>query len=105
MATYYVISSPDHDADRPHSSDWPKVLKLSFEAGEIQLSQGKGHGFVGANFALEEFQVAEWTDFIEACGGEWLREELSGHESLAAIEEPDFVRLVNKQTTLVTEDH
>ena len=105
MATYYVISSPDHDADRPHSSDWPKALKLSFEAGEIQLIQGRGHGLSGAFFDLEEFQVDAWSDFVEACGGDWLREELDGRESPAAIEETDFVRAVNRHGPIVTEDH
>ncbi|ELY81030.1 hypothetical protein [Natrinema gari] len=104
MATYYVISSPDHDADQPHSRNWPKVLRISFEAREIKLWQGKGHGLGGASYDFEEFEVEEWTDFLEGCGGEWLREELSRHESLTVIEETDFVRRLNRHVPLKTED-
>ncbi|EMA24212.1 hypothetical protein C442_04779 [Haloarcula amylolytica JCM 13557] len=35
MATYYVLSSPDHNPDSNHSSEWPKELGLSFDDREI----------------------------------------------------------------------
>ncbi|ELZ95856.1 hypothetical protein C440_06187 [Haloferax mucosum ATCC BAA-1512] len=105
MATYYVISSPDRDADSPHSSEWPKELRLSFEDEAVNLFQGKGHGLGGACYDFETFRVAEWAEFIETCAGEWLLAELSSHESLTAVEERDFVRLLNKHTALETEEH
>lgn len=105
MATYYVISTPDRDADSPHSSEWPKELRLSFEAEELRLFQGKGHGLGGAIYDFEDFQAEEWSDFIQACAGEWLLAELSRHESLTAIEETDFVRTLNRYAPLETEDH
>ncbi|AGB16749.1 hypothetical protein Halru_2161 [Halovivax ruber XH-70] len=92
MATDYVISSPDRDADSPHSSEWPKELRLSFEDEEISLLQDKGHRLGGAFYDFEEFRVAEWTESIEAGAGEWLLAELSSYESLTAIEETGFVR-------------
>ncbi|MBZ6497009.1 hypothetical protein [Natrinema longum] len=104
MATYYVIASPDRDADSPHSSEWPKELRLSFEDEEISLLQGKGHGLGGTFYEFEAFQIAEWTEFIEDCAGEWLLAELSSHESLTAIEETDFVRTLNRHTALETEE-
>ncbi|ELZ05040.1 hypothetical protein C482_02761 [Natrialba chahannaoensis JCM 10990] len=105
MTTYYVISSPDHDANRPHSRDWPKVLRLSFEDCEIRLYQGKGHGLGGTSYDFDEFQVEEWTEFVDACAGDWLLEELSRYESLTTIEETDFVRTLNRHVPLETEEH
>lgn len=105
MVTYYLISSPDHDADRPHSSEWPKELRLSFEDREIRLFQGKGHGLGGAIYDFDEFEAEEWDEFIDDCAGDWIFEELSGHESLAALDETDFVRTLNRHAPLETEDH
>jgi hypothetical protein len=58
MAPYYVISSPDHDADRPHSRDWPRAVKISFAAEEVQLIQGKGHGLGGGFYSFDELSVS-----------------------------------------------
>ncbi|AEM59102.1 hypothetical protein HISP_17375 [Haloarcula hispanica N601] len=105
MATYYVLSSPEHTPDSNHSSEWPKELGLSFDDREIRLFQGKGHGLGGAVYDFEDFRLDEWAEFVDACAGDWLREELSRHGSLTAIDEADFVRTLNRHATFATEEH
>jgi hypothetical protein len=105
MATYYVLTSPDPHADRPHSTEWPKELRVSFDAREVRLFQGTGHGLGGTAYDFDDFQADEWTAFLKACGGAWLSEELTRHDSLAELDETDFVRRLSRHAPLVTEEH
>lgn len=89
----------------PHDSEWPRVLKISFEAEEVQLSQGKGHGLGGSCYDFDEFDVSEWTFLFDGWETDWLVEALSAHDSLASLDEAAFVRTLQRHVSLVTEAH
>ncbi|MFC7072879.1 hypothetical protein ACFQJ7_13610 [Halovenus rubra] len=104
MATYYVVSSPDPNPGIPHNPNWPRVLKLSFEAEEVHLLQGKGHGLGGAFYSFNEFCVSKWEDFFEGWDSDWLVEALSEHESLTLLDEEEFVRTLNRHASVETRE-
>ncbi|SEQ51379.1 hypothetical protein [Natrinema salaciae] len=105
MDTDYVLSSGDPDPDTPHGTDWPKELRISFDAREIRLWQGKGHGLGGASYGFDEFDLSEWEAFLHDCDAEWLVELLSPRGSLADLSETEFLEAVTERGTLVTENH
>ncbi len=41
--TYYVLGSGDPAPEKPHGSDWPKELRIPFEARKKWVWQGKEH--------------------------------------------------------------
>lgn len=81
MATYYVVSSPDPNPDVPHDSHWPREIAVSFEAEEVRVRQGNGHGFGGGFYDFDEFRVTDWPDFFDGWDSDWLVEALSARES------------------------
>ncbi|WP_226007110.1 hypothetical protein [Natrinema salinisoli] len=103
--TYYVLTSGDPGPDIPHGTDWPKELRISFDAREIRLWRGKGHGLGGASYGFDDFDVSEWEGFLRDCDAEWLVEALSTHGSLADLPEAAFLEAATERDTLVTEEH
>lgn len=103
--TYYVLTSGDPAPARPHWTDWPKVLRISFEAREIRLWQGKGHGLGGASYDFADFELSEWEGFLRDCDAAWLVDMLSEHGSLGDLPEAEFVEVVTERGRLDTEEH
>lgn len=103
--TYYVLTSGDPDPDVPHGTDWPKELRISFDAREIRFWQGKGHGLGGASFDFADVDLEEREGFLRDCGAEWLVESLSTHGSLAELSEAAFLEAATERGSLVTEEH
>ncbi|RZH67826.1 hypothetical protein [Natrinema altunense] len=104
MATYDVISSPDPNPNVPHDPNWPRVVKISVEAEEGHLLQGKGHGLGGSFYSFDEFSVTEWADLFDGWDANWLVEALSAQASLAAIDEAAFVETLQQHVRVRAEE-
>ena len=75
---YYLIARVDKsNLSQPHSSEWPKLIAYSFDKRKLLLEEGRGHGLMGGEISLDNFNTSEWKDMFIAADSEWFLDLLS----------------------------
>ena len=68
----YVIGKVDKRCEgETHSSVWPKLLAYSFDKRKILITEGCGHGLMGASFEVSTFDVDQWKDIFDKTDLSW----------------------------------
>lgn len=72
MANYYVIADLAGPSNAgPHSNEWPKIIAASVEAQTILLAEGSGHGLMGCNIPINDFDENDWMKLFKSANSEW----------------------------------
>ncbi len=68
---FYVIAEKDLVPERPHSSDWPKLIGYCYAESYFLFFEGKGHGLGGCTVPACEVKEVNWLKIFAILDVEW----------------------------------